>query len=486
MNATARWLLAAIYLASPALLALLFLAVAGALAPDSAAIAATGVVLAVALLSRPVFVGLSRLRVAVDELSRNPAARPEIESASPAIRELWLAILRWVRAQQQLAEAREAKIDTAQLVLHHLPDPLLVLDERRRIVRVNEAGAELLGPRLLDRDLAIALRQPALLTAADAVLHGEGDRLVDFDLATPVERQFSARIVPLVPPRPDGAAALILHDVTALKRSERMRADFAANASHELRTPLTSLIGFVETLRGPAREDRAAHDRFLAIMADQAARMARVVEDLLSLSKIEMNEHHTPTARVDIPDVLERVSSGLEQRAAKRNMRIRRIVLPDAPPVLGDADELAQVFQNLIDNAIKYARAGTAITIEVAPSIKTLAGLRAGERLPALAIAIRDRGEGIPREHLARLTERFYRVDTARSRELGGTGLGLAIVKHIVNHHRGVLEIESELGQGSVFTVHLPMAAPPAAASAGVTPQPAAAGGLERNPGEKS
>ncbi|MGH6988744.1 MAG: ATP-binding protein [Stellaceae bacterium] len=470
MNRAARWLLATLYFASPALLALLLLAVTGALAPGPAVIAGIGVTIAVALLARPIFLGLARLRQAIDVLSRDPAARPEVESASPAVRELWLAILRWLRTQQQQARSREAEIDTAQLVLHYLPDPVLVLDERRRIVRVNAAAEGLLGPRLLDRDLAAALRQPALLSAADAVLRGEGDRLADFDLTTPVERQFSARIVPLMPPHPDGAAALILHDVTALKRSERMRADFAANASHELRTPLTALIGFVETLRGPAREDQMAHDRFLAIMADQAARMARVVEDLLSLAQIEINEHHTPTAEVEIAALLDRVSIGLEQRAAARAMHIRRIILADAPPVLGDADELAQVFQNLIDNAIKYARAGTAITVEATHSIKTLAGARAGERLPAMAIAIRDEGDGIPREHLARLTERFYRVDTARSRELGGTGLGLAIVKHIVNHHRGILEIDSELGQGSVFTVHLPIVTPAPAVAPALVP----------------
>ncbi len=216
-----------------------------------------------------------------------------------------------------------------------------------------------------------------------------------------------------------------------------------------MRTPLASLIGFIETLRGPARDDIAAHDGFLAIMAEQSGRMARLVEDLLSLSKIEMNEHQTPTDRIDIGDLLRRVVRGLDQRAAGRDMTIRVDAPPDLPLALGDADELAQVFQNLIDNAIKYARAGTAIAVTVSSSAK---------RPGTLAIAIADQGEGIPREHLARLTERFYRVDTARSRELGGTGLGLAIVKHIVNHHRGLLEIDSELGKGATFTVHLPVA----------------------------
>ncbi len=447
-----RWLVAALLRASPALIAFIVLAWTGDLAPGPAALAAILVILALVLLTAPIYLGLARLRAAIDLMAENDAARPEVESASPAIRDLWLAITRWARASRAKAQAREMEIDTAQLVLHHLPDPLLVLDERRRIARTNEAADTLLGPNLIDRDLAVALRQPALLAAADAVLRGEGDRFVEFDLANPVERHFSARIVPLTPARADGSAVLILHDITVLKRSERLRADFAANASHELRTPLTSLIGFIETLRGPARDDMAAHDRFLAIMAEQSTRMGRLVEDLLSLAKIEMNEHQTPTDRVDVADLLNRVTNGLDQRAARRDMTIRAVVPSDLPPALGDADELAQVLQNLIDNAIKYARAGTVITVAAAPSAK---------RPGALAIAVSDQGEGIPREHLARLTERFYRIDTARSRELGGTGLGLAIVKHIVNHHRGVLEIESELGKGSVFTIHLPMANAP-------------------------
>jgi two-component system phosphate regulon sensor histidine kinase PhoR len=451
-----RWLLAALYLASPALVAFLILALLGAIGPGDAALAAILVLLAVVALSWPIVTGLARLRHAIDTMAENEEARPEIDSAWPDIRDLWLAITRWARASRAKARAREAEIDTAQLVLHHLPDPVLVLDEWRRIARTNQAAEILLGQNLVERDLAMALRQPSLLAAADAVLRGEGDRFVEFDFANPVERHFSARIAPLTPARADGSAVLILHDVTVLKRSERLRADFAANASHELRTPLAALIGFIETLRGPARDDGAARDRFLAIMAEQSARMARLVEDLLSLAKIEMNEHQPPTERVDIADLLARVTSGLEQRAASRDMTIACAIPSDLPPVLGDADELAQVFQNLIDNAIKYARSGTAVTVAAAPAAKN-----SNPAALAIAIAISDRSDGIPRQHLARLTERFYRVDAARSRELGGTGLGLAIVKHIVNHHRGQLEIDSELGKGSVFTVHLPLAEAP-------------------------
>jgi two-component system phosphate regulon sensor histidine kinase PhoR len=253
-----------------------------------------------------------------------------------------------------------------------------------------------------------------------------------------------------------------------------MRADFVANASHELRTPLATLLGFVETLRGPARDDAAARERFLAIMHEQTQRMARLVADLLSLSRIELNEHTPPIGRVLLGEVVRTIIDSLELKAADKRMAIvvdapppggeAPIRLDDLPPVSGDDDELSQVFQNLIDNAIKYGRTDSTIRIAswlVAPRATADAALPA-PRLdqPAVAIAVMDEGEGIAREHVPRLTERFYRIDTARSRALGGTGLGLAIVKHILNRHRGALDIDSMVGQGSTFTVYLPLAAP--------------------------
>jgi two-component system, OmpR family, phosphate regulon sensor histidine kinase PhoR len=235
--------------------------------------------------------------------------------------------------------------------------------------------------------------------------------------------------------------------VTESKRSDQLRADFVANAGHELKTPLATLIGFIETLLGPARDDPAAHERFLGIMNEQARRMARLVDDLLSLSRIELNEHVAPTERVPLEPVIEEVARGLELPAAERGIRVISELPEDLPEVLGDEDELAQVFQNLLINAIKYGRPQTEVKVT---------GIVGGERAaPQVAIAVSDRGEGIAAEHLPRLTERFYRVDNARSRELGGTGLGLAIVKHIVNRHRGRLEIASTLGEGSTFTVWL-------------------------------
>jgi two-component system phosphate regulon sensor histidine kinase PhoR len=214
------------------------------------------------------------------------------------------------------------------------------------------------------------------------------------------------------------------------------------------------LIGFIETLRGPARDDAEVRERFLAIMHEQASRMTRLVEDLLSLSRIELNEHVMPTNRVPLGPLLHSVAAALELRAGDRGMRILAALPPILPDVLGDRDELAQVFQNLLDNAVKYGRPGTEITVG-AETVLRLSHHGDVGSIPFVSVAVRDHGEGIAREHLPRLTERFYRIDTARSRELGGTGLGLAIVKHILNHHRGFLEVESTPGTGSVFTVFL-------------------------------
>ena len=248
-----------------------------------------------------------------------------------------------------------------------MPDPLILLDERRRIVRANAQAAAFISVTPEPRDLAGALRNPAVLAAADAVLRGERARVIDFSLNVPVERQLRARFARIDHPSPDGAVAVLaLHDITELKRAEQMRADFIANASHELRTPLATLIGFIETLRGPAREDAEARERFLAIMHGQASRMTRLVEDLMSLSRIELNEHMMPKDRVALSPLLRQIAETLELRAGDRGMHIRLAVPPDLPDVLGDRDELAQVFQNLIDNAIKYGRVGSEITLRAA------------------------------------------------------------------------------------------------------------------------
>ena len=305
MTPVARWAVGALVLAAPGFVILAIIVAMGGFTGGTAILWGLAAYAATLALLRPIVLGVAAVRAAVDAMAADDAASPDVATLSPSVRDLWLAVGRWARSSRQKLAGREAELGAAQAVLAALPDPLILLDERRRIVRANAAANELLGMRLIDRDLAVALRHPQVLAAADAVLHGEPARVVTFDVTAPVERHLSARLAALQPKTSEGAAAVLtLHDLTAVKRSERLRADFVANASHELRTPLASLIGFIETLRGAAREDGAARDRFLSIMAEQSHRMTRLVDDLLSLSRIEMNEHLPPTERVDVTQLL--------------------------------------------------------------------------------------------------------------------------------------------------------------------------------------
>ncbi|MET1028453.1 MAG: ATP-binding protein [Dongiaceae bacterium] len=362
--------------------------------------------------------------------------------------------------------------DRARDILNALPDPLLLLGQGREILWANRAAERQFGGVLAGRNLLAVLRHPPLLAAIDAARNimpideGDGDEPDEeaLRLTDGQGSEYVAVVVPLDEESPvdrEGELLILLRDVTGAQRLDSLRSDFIANVSHELKTPLATLLGFIETMRGPAKDDVVAQERFLGIMHDQASRMSRLVSDLLSLSRIELHEHSRPQGEADLARVLGSVADGLGLRAQARKIAIR---LPDPdllPCVPGDPDELAQVFQNLIDNALKYSKEGTNVTIEATiisdpVQLKThLPGLRDPKGM--VAVTVRDQGDGIARQHLPRLTERFYRVDAARSRDLGGTGLGLAIVKHIVNRHRGSLDVDSTPGQGSVFTVYLPL-----------------------------
>jgi len=275
-----------------------------------------------------------------------------------------------------------------------------------------------------------------------------------------VPREVHAAVVPMEPPMADGGqAVVVLSDRTRERAVERTRADFVANVSHELRTPLASLIGFIDTLRGPAADDPPAQQRFLGIMGEQAARMNRLIDDLLSLSRIELVEHQPPADAVDLRELVSRLVAGFEPRLRERSAVLDVRIADDVPAVLGDADQLTQVLQNLLDNAVKYGREGGTVRLEIA-----VAHAERWPARPGVVLSVADLGAGIPRAHLPRLTERFYRVDAGRSRAAGGTGLGLAIVKHIVNRHRGQLAIESEVGSGTTVSVWLPQGAPRGAA----------------------
>ena len=324
-----------------------------------------------------------------------------------------------------------------------LPGATILLSANDTILAFNSEARTLMAGLRKGLPLTVATRHPDLLGAIrQARLSGSAQRLL-YEERVPIERRIAAVVAPVGGEAP-AHLIVALSDQTEIARTEQMRADFVANASHELRTPLTALKGSIETLQGPAREDPAAREKFLAIMASQASRMTGLIDDLMSLSKIEMREHVAPDGAADMSAIIRRTVEGLEVLARDADARLL-VEAADQPAIVrGDAGELEQVVQNLVQNAIKYGRKGGTVRI----------GISRGEGRVTIRVA--DDGPGIAAEHLPRLTERFYRVDAPASRNRGGTGLGLAIVKHILNRHRGELVIASELGKGSVFTVVLP------------------------------
>ena len=342
-----------------------------------------------------------------------------------------------------------------EAVLAGLPDPVVALDRRGDVVALN-ARATAVAPALRPGEpVSLGLRVPEVLEAIRRARASKTAQRVEFSERVPLDRWYEVIVTPISSPgvaANPGLVLLAFHDLTPLRRVEEMRADFVANASHELRTPLAALSGFIDTLRGSAREDPAARERFLPIMQAQADRMARLIDDLLSLSRIELNAHLRPDKQVDVGAIVRQVADSLQTLARDRNVEVKTIGSSAPLLVPGDRDELIRVFENLVENALKYAASGKRVDI----------ALSVGEGPDGkreARIAVRDRGPGIAPEHLPRLTERFYRVDVSESRAQGGTGLGLALVKHILNRHGGRLTIESAPGQGATFTVHLPIAA---------------------------
>jgi len=437
-----KWATISLRSALPAWIVLTLLVVGGSLALRHALLAGLlATVLAGLVAWRPARLR-DALRRRIDALAagRPDPGRPELSDG------LNWAFERLITAWRDKLARLAAESSERPRIMDAIPDPILLIAADRTVTRANRAARDLAGIDIAGHDVAIGLRNPDLVDAIDRVLGGASGQAIEITFPVPVERNFAARVEPLGEQLAD-AAVVVLHDLTALEQTERMRADFVANVSHELKTPLTSLIGYVETLQGPARSDAEAREKFLVIMDEQAKRMARLVDDLLSLARIEMDEHTRPTARVPLKPVLEETCDLLDAQAKARDLTVTLSVEPESAIVIGDRDQLAEVFENLVGNAIKYGSEGGQVSI-----VATTANA------DEISISVADDGEGIAPQHLPRLTERFYRVDPARSRERGSTGLGLAIVKHIVSRHRGRLAIESTVGKGSRFTVNLPAA----------------------------
>jgi two-component system phosphate regulon sensor histidine kinase PhoR len=404
-------------------------------------------------------------------------------------------LVRVVRAEP-IADARADALPAEALaeLADGLPEPVLMISGQdrddyagRRILFANRAARELLRLPPETALLVAAVRNPEVLEVVDEALFGGIEGQAEYEAGGVQERFWRAVAKPLAP-GPDGArrALLALRDETDARRNERMRADFLANASHELRTPLASLAGFIDTLRGHAKDDPGARERFLAIMASQAWRMARLIEDLMSLSRIELNEHIRPSDEVDLVLTVQDVMDSLAPQAREAGVAFQADLGPRGETVVvGDRDQIVQVAQNLIDNAVKYAGRGGKVRVDLERGVTAEAAVTQrspqASRLSLLTpdhtgelyavLRISDSGPGIRREHLPRLTERFYRVEGQKSGERLGTGLGLAIVKHIMNRHQGGLAVESAEGEGAAFLVYFPLAQP---ARAVVVGQPGA------------
>jgi len=415
-----RTLSANVVALAPSYAALIALYVRGELAGRPALLAGAGITVVTVLLVQRYLGSLARFARFVSELSDvQEPVMPRL-SFAPATEELAAAAATLAMGWRRQRAAIDDLAASAQAIVDGLPDPLIALDRQRRIVRTNIAARALLGVIAAERDLSMTLRHPELLAAIDALLETGADGnftaadqiAVEIALSGTPERDIIVHARRLPRAAADGSLALlVLHDTTALRRAERMRADFVANASHELKTPIAGLAGFIETLRGPARDDTAARERFLGIMAEQADRMRRLVDDLLMLSRIEQHEHARPAGAVDLGRVLHGVRDLLQLKASARQVAVELAIEDGLPKAVGDHDELTIVFQNLVDNALKYARPATTVRVTARPLGPDY-----------VAVAVSDEGDGIPAAHLPRLTERFYRVDNARSRALGGTG----------------------------------------------------------------
>jgi two-component system phosphate regulon sensor histidine kinase PhoR len=422
--AAARWILAA------ALLIVLAMALIGRLSPLEALLAVV-VVLAAAVVRLP---------------APRPAPRPALETAPVVSSRIPF------RVDPQLAA-----------VIGALPGPALLVDRRGTILVGNEAAVASLGPVRRGEPISFTVRAPEVIEALRAAGSDGKVRRVEFTERVPVERNFEAHVVPIAFDHADGAARqpdaflLTVVDLTQQRRLDKMRADFVANASHELRTPLASLSGFIETLQGPARSDAAARDRFLRIMVEQARRMSRLIDDLLSLSRVELNEHLRPQTVVDLVPIVGHVCDTLSPLAAERGVELAVKRGAERLMVQGERDELIRLFENLVENALKYGASGKRVEVTLAED----PAANGGEAV----VTVRDFGPGIAPEHLPRLTERFYRVDVETSRAEGGTGLGLAIVKHILARHRGRLDVTSDLGKGAAFAARIPLSTAQARAS---------------------
>jgi len=337
-------------------------------------------------------------------------------------------------------------------MLEQMPLPLLVITRKGRVAYANQFAYDLLPDMVIRQHFSETLDAPKFIEAVQVAIDSGKTGKVRFSLKSGPERFFVAHIGLLPAGSEFGKSIRVIAAIeerTTMLKSEQMRSDFIANVSHELRTPLATILGYIETLQGHAKDDPAAHERFLAIMAKQASRMQNLVNDLMSLNKIEIEEHNRPVAPCALPSLASEAIAAVQPLAERLGTSVQASLPKEMPHIRGDHDQLLQVLVNLLENAIKYSDQSQPVRLFAAPADANHPG--------QIGLSVQDTGPGLAPEHLNRLTERFYRVSVAKSRDQGGTGLGLAIVKHILNRHEGALDISSTLGKGSTFTIWLPV-----------------------------
>lgn len=413
--------------------------------------------------AKPYLDDLTSLTYYVEQLALGgrPEAPPlsllgSVDELSQSVRNLHHS---WGRRTIEL----EAALAESSILFDTIPDILLMLDKDLNVVRANNAAIYTFRQTISEKNFTDLKPESYVLESIQQVLKSGKGAALEATLKTRGVLHDYLIMIERFPVQSVGGVAVvvIMHDMTDAKRRKQLLKDFVANASHEIRTPLTSVVGFIENLTAMEKEEEdnpKIRKKFLGIMSEQTERMSKLVDDLLSLSKAEMNEYTQPTDLVNIEEVLRSVQRRHKHMAEAKNMRIILKKEQELPDVVGDFSELIQVFTNLVSNAIKYGNADTTITIKT----RVLTRFHPGENTPPdckklLEVSVIDKGEGIPEDELPRITERFYRVDKARSRSIGGTGLGLAITKHILARHHADMVIESELGKGSTFSVRLPV-----------------------------
>ncbi len=431
----------------------------GELAMSTALLTGSMVFVVAIIFVRPYVNNIAALTRYVWQLSRDEKVDAPDLSFLSNVDELTTAISELHTSWEKRRRHLEAALAESRILIDSLPDIILLLNYEHRVTRTNSRVKRMFAGKFFQETLDSITEDPEIRHTAALVMKDHMGRDVYFYLDEPYDRHFLVRIERF-PVLTSGEIALIvvMHDITELKHTEKMLSDFVANASHEIRTPLASIAGLIETLQTTARDDPQALEQFLAVMDTQARRMTKLVNGLLSLSQIERNIHTPPTGLVHVPTVLRNIQAQMSLYADEKDMTINLEADNTIPVITGEVDEISLMFENIVSNAIKYGYDGTDVRISARLEENSLPDepmLRDVEKF--VRVEVRDRGIGIAREYIPRLTERFFRIDQARSRKVRGTGLGLSITKYVLERHHGLLKVESVPHEGSVFTVYLPV-----------------------------